>query len=713
MPLALVSIYVITFLANILIGFLVLLQNRSSIINKSFFGLTIFQAFWILSLFLGYYFAYPGSSNLFMSEYFVQIAYGTGLLMMFFLISFLYHFPRRIIKFGRVKTLIYTTLMFSVSILASFTDLVHDEQLIKNGVYLADSYGPLYSIYSILLLTSLLLAMFITVRKVISLKGLEKNKMLYVMIGCWLFGIVTITTNLILPLYGIAIWGTLNLAQISPTYTLLFILPTFYSIYRHRFFNFSSISLFFLRRLILYTTFLLTGYVLYEAFVYARLDSNRILISGVSFLTAYIIVGVINRHIPEFMNEGLRTVRKTIRELKPVIYSCNTLKKLQKTLEYSFMINLNYINAKLYIIREKDDNLDVNIYPQNRFTKALVSFRKNVLVADEVDFLKLNKTNKQLFKSQMKRLNADICLPLFSENTLIGFFILEKKGQNNTYSREEVDEIIGIKRELEIALMNILLKLNLEEENNLMKAIIDEKTKDLTKKMGEIEELLKQQSDFIAVTAHEFRTPLSIALFQMEDILERGKKDKKSSQLSEDLAVINESLNNLKILTQKLFAVQQYDLNKVVLNKEAVGIKKYVNGIYKDFSLVMKDKNIGFSFVNKIKKEIKINFDKDQLRQVFTNLLNNSSKFTPEKGQIRMSIEEKGKNILIKIDDNGKGVPDDYKKSIFDKFRTKAVGSGIGLGLYICKKIVELHGGRIYAEDSDLGGASFCLTLPK
>ena len=69
--------------------------------------------------------------------------------------------------------------------------------------------------------------------------------------------------------------------------------------------------------------------------------------------------------------------------------------------------------------------------------------------------------------------------------------------------------------------------------------------------------------------------------------------------------------------------------------------------------------------------------------------------------------------VLIKICDNGKGIPKTSRKRIFEKFQTVNMGSGIGLGLYICKKVVELHKGEIWVEDADLGGAAFCFSLRK
>jgi len=92
-----------------------------------------------------------------------------------------------------------------------------------------------------------------------------------------------------------------------------------------------------------------------------------------------------------------------------------------------------------------------------------------------------------------------------------------------------------MKDKLEICFFNILLKKRLQQENNLMKKIIQEKTKNLTERNKEIKQIIKQQSDFISIAAHEFRTPLSAALFQVEDTLENYKD---SSEVSKDINVL-------------------------------------------------------------------------------------------------------------------------------------------------------------------------------
>jgi signal transduction histidine kinase len=224
---------------------------------------------------------------------------------------------------------------------------------------------------------------------------------------------------------------------------------------------------------------------------------------------------------------------------------------------------------------------------------------------------------------------------------------------------------------------------------------------------------LEQQSDFIAVTAHEFRTPLSIAMFQLEDTLTTHEH---TPQVVKDMEVMSESLNNLRNLTQTLFDVQQYDLNKIKLNKSKVDIREYLNQIVQEFKFIIEEKNINFHYKNNIKEQSHIEIDEQQIRQVFANLFNNAIKFADnDNPEISIEINENENTVQIAIIDNGSGVQDKDKKRVFEKFQTTKVsmGTGIGLGLYICKKIIELHKCKIWIEDNKPKGTTFIFELRK
>lgn len=223
--------------------------------------------------------------------------------------------------------------------------------------------------------------------------------------------------------------------------------------------------------------------------------------------------------------------------------------------------------------------------------------------------------------------------------------------------------------------------------------------------------ILKQQSDFIAITAHEFMTPLSIALFQSEELLTIPQN---ATIHLENLQKINSSLTSLKHLTEQLFIEKQHDLKKLNPYFVNLNLEIFLFEIYKVFKPIMHAKQIKFIFKNSSEEKLFCKIDSKYFQQVIHNLLNNAYKFTPRYGKIILETSLQNKNILIQIKDTGIGIKVANQKIIFKKFRTinSEKRSGLGLGLYLSKKIIEIHQGKIYFQNNPGGGSIFLISLP-
>lgn len=683
----------------LILSILVLASNVKQRNNWLFFFWSLGASGWIESLWWGFYFFdhKAWSSALF----FFRIGFAFAALGVAFMTMFFYFFPRILKPVDlKYKLLFLATTGFIVS--SSLTNFVHQGFLIENGTYLSDRLGPGYILFTLFILFNYFIAVYLATQKYKLSSGIEKKKLSYVTFGNFAFISLVMITNLILPAFGIV---SVYLQQASPILTLAFVVPTFFALQRYRFFNFSNGLLNLLRKIITYGTYLTTVLLTYVFF--EPLLKHGILRGIISAMIGIVIFKMIEKRFPFLETSGFKNFKNALTRFKSKIYYLNRYHELEKLVEEVFLLELNFVNAKVFVVRKKADDLELNIYKENLFTKKISKFNKELLIKEEISFIKIDATTKKLFRDELSRLNADLCLPLFSEKNLIGFFILKQDNSNNLYSTEVLREVFSLKKDLEIGLMNILLKTNLQEENDLMKSIINQKTKELKNKIHQINELVDQQSDFIAVTAHEFRTPLSIASFLLEDIIH----SKSPGNNLEELKMVDAALANLKELTEKLFAVQQYDLNKVSLNPQRTAMLGFVKNIYKEFQSLVKEKNQKIFLKLSNKREVYSNVDQVQLRQVLHNLLKNASKFAHEGGVIIISVKKSKNFLVLCIEDNGPGIPSHLKKSIFEKFRTKSSGAGIGLGLYLCKKIVELHKGKIWVEDAKNKGAVFCIQL--
>jgi signal transduction histidine kinase len=239
--------------------------------------------------------------------------------------------------------------------------------------------------------------------------------------------------------------------------------------------------------------------------------------------------------------------------------------------------------------------------------------------------------------------------------------------------------------------------------------------KELQEKNQKLESIIIQQSDFIAASTHELRTPLSIVDVYLKGLKKFLPKKTTAEQFYDTTCKAVQKLINL---ARRILDVQLHDRNRVELKLEKINTEKFLRSIYTEINKTATEKVITLQFKNKLKKKIEIEIDQTQISHVIRDLLANALKFVPKNGtgKIILQVEElDSDNIKISVIDNGCGVPKNTKQIIFEKFRSNHMsdGNGMGLGLYLCKKIIELHQGKIWHEDNHKGGSIFQIQLPK
>ena len=268
------------------------------------------------------------------------------------------------------------------------------------------------------------------------------------------------------------------------------------------------------------------------------------------------------------------------------------------------------------------------------------------------------------------------------------------------------------------------MRKQIKSVNENLNSLVKKKTNELQIANQELLLHDKLQKDFINVAAHELRTPIMPILGLSQLLYEKVlNKTLKQEILKESLQVIVRNSSRLHKLIESLLDVTRIESDKLRLNKERFDIYKLVNDTINDFTNKFEntEKNIFkvvYSNDNDDDKDgiIFVYADRDRIQEVISNLLNNAYKFT-ENGQIIVKIKKKidneNKQVKIIVKDSGTGIDKEILPRLFEKFATKSE-AGTGLGLYISKKIVEAHGGKIWAENnsSDDRGATFYFTLP-
>ena len=223
------------------------------------------------------------------------------------------------------------------------------------------------------------------------------------------------------------------------------------------------------------------------------------------------------------------------------------------------------------------------------------------------------------------------------------------------------------------------------------------------------------QKEFINTAAHELRTPIQPIL----GITELIRDELKDGKYREFLDVISRNAHRLKKLSEDILDVTRIESNTLFPYKEHFNIKELILDTIESYKNIAYSKHIKFEEV--IFDDLIIYADKISIGRVISNLISNSIKFIPHGGLVsivfkRMRIAGNGDNnkeiVVVSIKDDGLGIRPEVFPKLFTKFTTTSF-QGMGLGLFISKNIVELHGGRIWAENNkDDKGSTFSFSLP-
>lgn len=222
----------------------------------------------------------------------------------------------------------------------------------------------------------------------------------------------------------------------------------------------------------------------------------------------------------------------------------------------------------------------------------------------------------------------------------------------------------------------------------------------------------QKKDELIVYLAHDIKTPLTSMIGYLSLLSEI--KDMPQEQRNRYIDIALDKSYRVEDLINELFDVARFNSEKIVLEKEEINLNLMLEQIADDFYPTLKEINKKINFTSDEKTILYA--DPDKLSRVFNNLIKNAVNYSKENTDIDISIMTKENQATVKITNKGKQIPKEKLDKIFEKFyrldssRTSKTG-GSGLGLAIAKEIVELHGGRIYAE-SDMKETTFCVTLP-
>ncbi|MEO8580963.1 MAG: GAF domain-containing sensor histidine kinase [Patescibacteria group bacterium] len=239
---------------------------------------------------------------------------------------------------------------------------------------------------------------------------------------------------------------------------------------------------------------------------------------------------------------------------------------------------------------------------------------------------------------------------------------------------------------------------------------------DLKSANKKLKMLDKLKDEFVSIASHELRTPLTAVKGYLWLALNKSPTPL-AKEVETNLKIAHDSTERLSRMVEDMLTISRIEGNRLKLEVEEFDLSELTKQVYDELSIRASTKHIDFT-VNLPPTPIHYKGDKEKIRECIINITGNALKFTPEQGKISITLAQVRESITIKIADTGPGISAEDKHKLFQKFSKldssyqKVKESGTGLGLYITKQIIDMHGGSI-TVDSQLGeGTTFGIVLP-
>lgn len=695
------SIYILLYLLISVLLFFIwfkFIYKAKLTISIIYFSISILLfLIWLVFYLLSFTTNYNEFNILIYSKILYSISIPAMYSMLFFVLNFN---SKKTIKYRDIIILSIFFILIWISIFTPFVisslDFIQDLNIYK------ENFWFLYPIYFFLYISFLPIFLFFSYFKFKNVNYINKLRLKYLIIWFTCFLVLETLVLAIFPMFWIWILQKEQILFFIP-----FILSVFYVSHRYNFINIK----FFTWKILNFCLSLILSYFLLFIFKYYLLNySSSTVISfwwlSESFwltdLFFWVILYIIFYNIFKkyvFGNKEYFAFIKEIQKAKKKISFLSNLNNLNNFLnkEFASIINTKYA----FITLCSSKNLE---WLEKYFLK---NKSYNLFINDTV-FIEENKhkfDSSKILEEISKK--SYLVFPLFSNNEFIGIFEIGTKKFKDIYSSEEIALFYDFVDSLIIQLKHIDIYSEIQDANINLDRKVDEKTM-------EFNSLLNKQTDFISLISHEIRSPLWSCIFQSDSIIDDIKwwnLDK--DYLIKELEILNTQLLSVWDLTKTLFSIKKFDLNKIELFKSKIDIHIFLSEKLNKY----KRENKLIDFIIDVDSEISFIFiDKIQFWQVIDNLIVNAIKFAnKENPQIYIKIYTENDNLIFEIEDNWKWFYWLDSVDIFDKYVTwNLTNVWIGMWMYLCKKIVELHWWSIKAWDGQyLNWAHFQIIMPK
>ena len=527
--------------------------------------------------------------------------------------------------------------------------------------------------------------------------------------------------NLVLPFFGVYsghIYGPLFILIIVGTFSYLVMQRGLFDI---RMAVSRSVA-YILALITVATVYSFVWYVIYSLFMGGNQKTEEkdflLNILALTVLTSLFFQPIKNffdRITSRYFYRGSYTVEGLLSDLSYVLTSTSDLRALLSRSATVIASNLKSSQVSLFVWYGEDNG------------KYLTSGSEgySIMPRDDAEFLaRVLKDQKyiqssEVFDKDFRRLlishGLEIVIPLRSHDQTFGFLCIGEK-QSGHYSKRDLEALFTILDEIIIAIQNTISTQRVRELNEGLQQRINEATSELRSSNKQLQKLDHAKDEFLSMASHQLRTPLTSVKGYISMVLDGDVGDVNAGQRK----LLNEAFINserMVHLINDFLSVSRLQTQKFVVETHPVDVVKMVKQEVNSLKTMASARGLKISFKSPRNNVPMLLLDEAKMRQVVMNYIDNALFYSTEGTTIDVSLSFNRGEVVLKVIDTGIGVPRAERSQLFTKFyrasnAKKRRPDGTGVGLYLAKKVIDAHGGRVLFESVENKGSTFGFVLP-
>lgn len=723
-----IFVFLIDFIAIILFV-AVFFRNPKIKVNQIFSGMVAMMLGWVNFAYFARLFYPSDFSSLFLSiAWFVTPLF---FVLLYFMVVNLF-----LNENERVPAIDYSILFLGgiSSYFTGFTDFIIADTKLVNGNYTI-IYGDWMIPFLLVITYFVACTLYFLIKKYFGSAHEEKGKVQYILVGALIFYVANTIFNITFPIF----FGIVHLYYFGDYSSIFLLFFTAIAIIRKRLFDI---------RIVLAQIFIVLIALILFVQVLAESTLQGYLVQG-SIFVAFVLMGImLNRSlISELkakdqikeqvvkLNEKTKDLQALFRISKTSISSLNTDDLVGNVIS-SILKELKHLGFKGAIFMTASEQKGKYVLSHAIFNGVDGAKSMSKFLSNNVEALKSKRINQSItkqkiifgtdfYRSLCPPLSKDICNQVKDEFNLRGYALVpvnisdKSDGLLMLFSRKPAKDMEA--REEQI-LVNVANNFSLALENRKLYLEVSQALKDLAVKTKALESANTQlkkfdqaKSEFISIASHQLRTPLTVIkgyLSMMEESFFGEMPDK----IRDTVDKLLRSTDRLINLVNDLLDISRIETGHMHFNLKKMSIKQMVADLADGMKRIAAQK--GLKLNQQIDKKVPdIVGDDAKLREVLSNLIDNAIKYT-DKGEIDVILKQDDGHVEFIVQDTGQGIMKKDLPRLFQKF-ARGEGmhvvhtEGTGLGLFVCKKIVEAHSGKIWAESEGKNkGSKFTVKLP-